>query len=71
MYYPDKTIKSPEEIKRIFQEAEFDMSLPVITTCMLGVAASNGYFVMEYLGKRDVRLYAGSYTEWRTEKALS
>lgn len=70
MYYPDKTIKSPGEIKRIFEEAEFDMNLPVITTCMLGVAASNGYFVMKYLGKKDVKLYAGSFTDWRNAKAL-
>jgi thiosulfate/3-mercaptopyruvate sulfurtransferase len=70
MYYPDKTIKSDGEIKKIFEEAEFDINLPVITTCMLGVAASNGYFVMKYLGKRDVKLYAGSFTEWKTSKAL-
>ena len=71
MYHPNKTIKSKEEVRRIFREAEFDLGLPVIATCMLGVAASNAYFIMNYIGEKDVKLYAGSYTEWSSSREAS
>lgn len=65
MYNPDKTLKSPEQIRQIFQDANFNLSVPTILSCMRGVAASNGYFVLQYLGKQDVKLYAGSFAEWK------
>lgn len=68
MYNPDKTLKTPEQIRSIFQAANFNLSVPVITTCMRGINASHGYFLLNYIGKQDAKVYAGSFAEWKMLK---
>src|SRR6056297_1419408 len=60
----DQTLKSPEETRAIFEAAGVDLDKPVITTCGSGVTAAILYLALERLGKTDLSLYDGSWTEW-------
>ena len=60
----DRTLKSPDELRTVFQEAGVDLSKPAITTCGSGVTAAVLSLAMERFGKTDHALYDGSWTEW-------
>ena len=55
---------APAEIQHVFQQAGVDLSAPVITSCGSGVTAATLLLALAQLGKDDVRLYDGSWTEW-------
>lgn len=57
-------IKSPETIEAAFTQAGVDLTRPVITTCGSGVTASILLLALETIGKKDIRLYDGSWSEW-------
>ena len=57
-------IKRPETLKTIFAKANIAMDMPVVTTCGSGVTACGLAFAMALLGKFDVALYDGSWSEW-------
>ncbi|MCA0920476.1 3-mercaptopyruvate sulfurtransferase [Pseudooceanicola nanhaiensis] len=58
------TMKSPEEIRAIFDTAGVDMTKPVITSCGSGITAAVLSLALERIGKADHALYDGSWTEW-------
>ena len=58
------TMKSPEEIRAIFDAAGVDMTKPVITSCGSGITAAVLSLALERIGKTDHALYDGSWTEW-------
>ncbi len=58
------TMKSPEELKTVFEAAGIDLSKPVITACGSGVTAAILSLALERIGKTDHALYDGSWTEW-------
>ena len=60
----DKTMKEPEELKRIFEAAGVDLDKPAIASCGSGVTAAVLCLAMERFGKTDHALYDGSWTEW-------
>ena len=60
----DGTFKDESGLRRVFTEAGIDLSRPVVTTCGSGVTASVLLFAMHLLGKEDVALYDGSWSEW-------
>jgi thiosulfate/3-mercaptopyruvate sulfurtransferase len=62
----DKTgrFKSPQELRRIFQEAGIDPSRPTITYCQSGGRAAVMAFAIELMGGKDVRNYYRSWAEW-------
>ena len=60
----DKTMKSPEEMRAVFEAAGVDLKKPVITTCGSGVTAAVLSLALEIIGKRDHSLYDGSWAEW-------
>ena len=60
----DRTMKSPEECRAIFEAAGVDLSKPVITTCGSGVTAAILALALERLGHRQWSLYDGSWAEW-------
>ena len=64
LYNPDGTMKSPEELRAVFESAGVDLARPVITTCGSGITAASLALALERLGKRDWSLYDGSWTEW-------
>jgi thiosulfate/3-mercaptopyruvate sulfurtransferase len=69
----DGTFKSKDEIQAAFDAAGVDPAKPLVTTCGSGVTAAVVLFAAALLGREDVSLYDGSWSEWGllpdTEKA--
>lgn len=61
---PDGTMKSAEELKALFRAAKVDLTAPIVTTCGSGVTASVVALALARLGREDVAVYDGSWTEW-------
>jgi len=58
-------LKSPEELRRIFEGAGVTGDKGVITYCTIGNRASQAWFALKYLlNYPDVRVYYGSWVEW-------
>lgn len=60
----DKTMKSPDDLRAVFDAAGADLSKPVITSCGSGVTAAVINLALERIGKTDHALYDGSWAEW-------
>jgi thiosulfate/3-mercaptopyruvate sulfurtransferase len=60
----DGKLKAPQDIERAFEKAGVDFARPIITTCGSGVTASILLLALESIGKNDVVLYDGSWSEW-------
>lgn len=60
----DKTLKSPDELRKVFDQASVDLAKPVITSCGSGVTAAVINLALERIGKTDHAVYDGSWTEW-------
>ena len=60
----DGTMKSPDDLRRVFAAAGADLAKPVITTCGSGVTAAILSLALERLGHARVSLYDGSWSEW-------
>lgn len=58
----DGTLKSAEDLKAAF--AHVDLGRPIVTTCGSGVTASVLALALARLGRFDVAVYDGSWTEW-------
>lgn len=67
VYNADGTFKSPDDLRAAFLEAGIDLDRPVITTCGSGVTASVLLFALRLIGKQDVALYDGSWSEWSAD----
>ncbi len=61
---PDGTFRDEAGLRQAFTEAGIDLDRPVVTTCGSGVTAAVLLFAMHLLGKDDVALYDGSWSEW-------
>lgn len=59
---PDGTLKSASELATVF--AHVDLHRPIVTTCGSGVTASVLALALARLGRPDVAVYDGSWTEW-------
>jgi thiosulfate/3-mercaptopyruvate sulfurtransferase len=68
-YNADNSMKQGEELRRLFIEAGTDFDRPIITTCGSGVTAAIILVGLELLGKTDVTLYDGSWSEWGLDPA--
>ena len=60
----DGTMKTPNELKQVFEAAGVDLSKPAITSCGSGVTAAVLSLALERIGHRDHSLYDGSWSEW-------
>lgn len=69
LFNPDGTFKDRASLRRVFLEAGVDLSRPVVTSCGSGVTACVVAFALHLIGKDDVALYDGSWTEWGADPA--
>lgn len=74
MLNADGTFKDADGIRAEFEGTGVDLTRPLVTTCGSGVTASTLLFAAHLIGKDDVALYDGSWSEWGmladTPKAL-
>lgn len=64
LFNADGTFKSREDMRAAFDEAGIDPDEPLVTTCGSGITASVLLFAANLMGKKDVALYDGSWSEW-------
>lgn len=64
LFAPDGTWKSPDAIRALFEAAGVDLARPLITSCGSGMTANVLIFAAHLIGKTDVALYDGSWSEW-------
>ena len=69
LYNADGTFKDKAGLIAAFRAGEVDLSRPVVTSCGSGVTACVLAFAMHLIGKDDVALYDGSWTEWGADPA--
>ncbi len=60
----DKTLKSNTDITGLYEGENLDFSKPVIASCGTGVTACALNLGLYLIGKEDVSVYDGSWTEW-------
>ena len=60
----DGTLKSPEELKKLYANVGIDGSKPIITTCRIGERSSHSWFILSRLLGYQVANYDGSWTEY-------
>lgn len=60
----DRTMKSVDDIRAVFETAGVDLSKPIITSCGSGVTAAVLALALERLGHANWSLYDGSWSEW-------
>ena len=68
----DKTsgkMRDLDSLKAVFEEAGFDFSKPAVTSCGSGVTAAGLTLALAELGKYDIALYDGSWSEWGASDA--
>ncbi|MEO6152256.1 MAG: sulfurtransferase [Croceibacterium sp.] len=61
---PDGTFRDAVGIAAALREGGVDLTKPVVATCGSGVTASVLLFAMHLIGKDDIALYDGSWSEW-------
>ena len=66
----DGTLKSHDELVRLFDDAGIDLKRPIITTCGSGVSACILSLGLAVLGREQVAVYDGSWAEWGSAKGL-
>ena len=64
LFNPDNSWKQGDALRAAFDAAGVDLAKPMVTTCGSGVTAAVVLFGAHLLGKDDVRLYDGSWSEW-------
>lgn len=64
MFNPDGTMRTPEEIRQLFEAARVKLNQPIVTTCGSGVTACILALGLAMLGHERASVYDGSWTEW-------
>jgi thiosulfate/3-mercaptopyruvate sulfurtransferase len=64
LYNEDGTLRSAEELRRLFAASGIDPEQPFVATCGSGVTACCLLFAAHLLGNDGNRLYDGSWSEW-------
>jgi thiosulfate/3-mercaptopyruvate sulfurtransferase len=69
LFNADNSWKQGEELRAAFDSAGVDLGKPMVATCGSGITACVLLFGAHLLGKEDVRLYDGSWSEWGADPA--
>ena len=69
LFNPDGTWKSPDAIRQLFDAAGIDLARPLVSSCGSGMTANVLIFAAHLIGKEDVALYDGSWSEWGLDPA--
>jgi thiosulfate/3-mercaptopyruvate sulfurtransferase len=64
LFEADGTWKRGDALRAAFEAAGVDLARPMVTTCGSGITAAVVAFGAHLLGKSDVALYDGSWSEW-------
>ena len=64
LHAADGTLRPPAELRDAFVAARVDLTRPVVTTCGSGITASVLALALHRVGRDDVAVYDGSWTEW-------
>jgi len=63
----DGTLKDAQALTALFAAAGVDLEKPITTSCGSGVSAAVATLALARLGRMDVALYDGSWTEWGSQ----
>jgi thiosulfate/3-mercaptopyruvate sulfurtransferase len=66
LYRPDGTLLPLEALRAAFDQGGVDLGKPITTTCGSGITASVLALALHLIGRPDVAVYDGSWTEWAT-----
>jgi thiosulfate/3-mercaptopyruvate sulfurtransferase len=69
LFNPDNSWKRGDDLRAVFDSAGVDLGKPMVATCGSGITACVLLFGAHLLGKEDVRLYDGSWSEWGADPA--
>ncbi len=70
LFAADGTFKDRAALRAAMTEAGIDLARPIVTTCNSGVTAAVVLFALHLIGKDDVALYDGSWSEWGADPAM-
>ncbi|RUS73211.1 hypothetical protein EGW08_019033 [Elysia chlorotica] len=64
LFNEDGTMRTPTELKKLFDDAGINLDKEVTSSCQLGFTACGLMAAAHILGKENVPLYNGSFHEW-------
>ena len=59
-----KTLLRDDELKKLFESKNIDLSKPIVLSCGSGVTATMLYLALEKIGAEKLAVYDGSWTEY-------
>jgi thiosulfate/3-mercaptopyruvate sulfurtransferase len=64
LFRRDGTLLPRDDLRKVFEAARVDLDRPIVTTCGSGVTACVLALGLDLVGRPDVAVYDGSWTEW-------